>query len=142
MAAPQPSLGYSWRDSLINPMLITAYRYLSDPKFTGSLVMSRKVPLYDTRRHMHYSSHVLDSLNRKWTVAKEIALMKAVKWGRLNVHRGWKAVSSGLFLEQKTSIWMEWLWLVKKKIITRYWHQPKRSRPWDITKAGTVIFTY
>ena len=41
--------------------------------------MNWKGELLETRRHMHHSSHVLDSLNRKRTVAKETALMEAVE---------------------------------------------------------------
>ena len=55
--------------------------------------MSKKVQFHETRRHMYHSSHVLDFLNRKQTVAKETALIEAVEWCRLiNGHRDWKAV--------------------------------------------------
>ena len=54
---------------------------------------SWKIQLHETMCHIN---HVLDLLNRKQT-AKESALMEAVEWCRLNGHRGWKAVSSGLF---------------------------------------------
>ena len=51
----------------------------------------------ETRRNNHHQSYVLDSLNRKQTVAKETALIEAVEWCKLNRHRGWKAVNSGSF---------------------------------------------
>ena len=59
--------------------------------------MSWKVEFHETRRNNHHQSHVLDSLNRKKTVAKETALTEAVEWCISNGHWGWKAVNSGLF---------------------------------------------
>ena len=59
--------------------------------------MSWKVQFCENRRNNCHQSHVLDSLNRKQTVAKETALIEAVEWCQLNGHRGWKAVNSGLF---------------------------------------------
>ena len=59
--------------------------------------MSWKLQFRETRRNNHCQSHVLDSLNRKQMVAKETALIEAVEWCKLNGHRGWKAVNSGLF---------------------------------------------
>ena len=59
--------------------------------------MSWKMQFRETRRSNHYQSHVLDSLNRKQTVAKETTLIQAVERCKLNGHRGWKAVNSGLF---------------------------------------------
>ena len=59
--------------------------------------MSWKVQFRETKRTNHYQSHVLDSLNRKQTVAKETTLIEAVEWCKLNVNRGWKTVNSGLF---------------------------------------------
>ena len=38
LAVPRPTLGHSWGDSLANPMLITAFFYIFDPKVTRSLV--------------------------------------------------------------------------------------------------------
>ena len=58
---------------------------------------SCKVPFRETRRNNHHQSQVLDSLNEKQTVAKETALIEAVEWCKLNGHRGWRAVNSGLF---------------------------------------------
>ena len=59
--------------------------------------MSWKVQFRETRRNNHHQSHVLGSFNRKQTVAKETALTETVEWCKLNGHRGWKAVNSGLF---------------------------------------------
>ena len=59
--------------------------------------MSWKVQFRETRRNNHHQSHVLVSLNQKQTVTKETALIEAVEWCKLNGHRGWKAVNSGLF---------------------------------------------
>ena len=59
--------------------------------------MSWKVQFCETRRNNHHHSHVLDSLNRNQTVAKETVLIEAVEWCKLNGHIGWKAVNSGLF---------------------------------------------
>ena len=59
--------------------------------------MSWKLQFSETRRNTHHQSHVLDSLYRKQTVAKERALIEAVEWCKLNGHRGWKVVNSGLF---------------------------------------------
>ena len=59
--------------------------------------MSWKVQLCETRKNNHHPSHVLDSLNRKQTVAKETALIEVVEWCKLNGHRGWKAVNSVFF---------------------------------------------
>ena len=46
--------------------------------------MSWKVQFCETRRNNHHQSHVLDSLNRKQTAAKETALIEAVEWCKLN----------------------------------------------------------
>ena len=59
--------------------------------------MSWKVQFRETRRNNHHQSHILDSLNRKQTVAKETVLIEAVEWCTLNGHRDWKTVNSGLF---------------------------------------------
>ena len=59
--------------------------------------MSWKVQFCEIRRNNHHQGHVLDSLNQKQTVAKKTALIEAVKWCKLNGHRGWKVVNSGLF---------------------------------------------
>ena len=73
--------------------------------------MSWKVQFRETRRNNHHQSHVLDSLNRKQTVAKETALIEAVEWCKLNGHRVWKVILV-CFMEfkipkQLTSDWME-----------------------------------
>ena len=59
--------------------------------------MSWKVQFHGIRRNNHHQSQVLDSLNRKQTVAKETVLIEAVEWCKLNGHTGWKAVNVGLF---------------------------------------------
>ena len=61
--------------------------------------MSWKVQFCETRRNNHHQSHVLDSLNKKQTLAKETALIEAVEWFKLNGngHRGWKVVNSVFF---------------------------------------------
>ena len=59
--------------------------------------MSCKVQFCGIRRNNHHQSHVLDALNRNQTVAKETALTESVEWCKLNGHRGWNIVNSGLF---------------------------------------------
>ena len=87
--------------------------------------MSWKVQFRDTRRTNHHQSQVLDSLNRKQTMTKKTALIDAEKWYKLNGHRGWKAVNSGLFPRIKDPRTINKrldgkLGLPKKRIIVRF----------------------
>ena len=58
--------------------------------------MSWKVQFHGTRRNNHHESQVLNSLNRKQTVAKETTLIEAGEWCKLNGHTSWKEVNFGL----------------------------------------------
>ena len=60
LAVPQPTLGHSQGDSFTNPMLITAFLYMFDPKIPGSLLHSlKRYPKYQ-----NYAELILWVLNQ------------------------------------------------------------------------------